>query len=165
MLPGEGLTSFSDYVPMRGKAIFLKDIAFTKAGYEVESAIVWWRKDCAAPLYLISNVDNAIEVLSHYKRRFLVETFFSDKKSRGFHLHKSHLEKIKRLNALMIATCLAYIWIIYLGVYCKTHGLQAVVHRKSRCDLSLFQLGFRLLNYLLKESLPMLWKISKKWEE
>lgn len=26
-----------------------------------------------------------------YAKRFRIETFFSDQKSRGFHLHKSHL--------------------------------------------------------------------------
>jgi hypothetical protein len=31
----------------------------------------------------------------------------------------------------------------------------AVIHRTTRCDLSLFQLGYRLLAHLLKEGLPL----------
>jgi hypothetical protein len=55
----------------------------------------------------------------------------------------------------MVAACLAYIWIIYLGVVAKRDDWVAVIHRTTRCDLSLFQLGYRLLAHLLKEGLPL----------
>jgi hypothetical protein len=42
-----------------------------------------------------------------------IETFFADQKSRGFHLHKSHIADPQRLSRLCIAACLAYIWIVY----------------------------------------------------
>ncbi len=45
-----------------------------------------------------------------------IETFFSDQKSRGFHLHKSHLCAAIRLTRLLIASCLASLWLVYLGV-------------------------------------------------
>ena len=67
---------------------------------------------------------------------------FSDQKSRGFHLHKSHLADPTRLARLLIATCLAYIWIIYLGALCEQDGWIGIIHRGDRCDLSLFQLTF-----------------------
>lgn len=54
------------------------------------------------------------EAIKYYKKRFRIETFFSDQKSRGFHIQKSHIEDPKRLSQLIIATCLAYIWIVYL---------------------------------------------------
>lgn len=34
-------------------------------------------------------------------------------------------------------------------------GLYKQVHRTDRCDLSLFQLGLRLLNYLAVRGLPI----------
>ena len=40
-------------------------------------------------------------------------SYFSDQKSRGFHLHKSHISDPQRLSRLLIAACLAYIWIVY----------------------------------------------------
>ena len=49
-----------------------------------------------------------------------IETFFSDQKSRGFNLQKSHLSSPKRVEKLLIATCIAYIWIIYLGVLVRS---------------------------------------------
>jgi hypothetical protein len=45
-----------------------------------------------------------------------IETFFSDQKSRGFHLYQSHLADPQRLSRLLIAAYLAYIWIIYLVI-------------------------------------------------
>jgi len=52
------------------------------------------------------------------------------------------------LNASLvcfIAACLASIWIIYLGSICMKERWISIIHRGDRCDLSLFQLGLRLL--------------------
>src|SRR5687767_814379 len=84
-------------------------------------------------------MSGAEEAIRYYQKRFRIETFFSDQKSRGFNIQKSHLEDPQRLSRLLIALCLAYIWLVYLGVLCKTEGWQSIIHRKSRCDLSLFQ--------------------------
>jgi hypothetical protein len=55
----------------------------------------------------------------------------------------------------MLADCLAYLWIVYLGVIAQRDDWVVVIHRTTRCDLSLFQLGYRLLAHLLKEGLPL----------
>ena len=55
----------------------------------------------------------------------------------------------------MIAACLAYIWIIYLGAIAQQHGWIAIIHRTHRCDLSLFQLGLILLDHFLDEQLSI----------
>ncbi len=84
-----------------------------------------------------------------------IETFFSDQKSRGFHLHKSHLSDPKRLTRLLIAACLAYIWVVYLGTCALHNKWLKRLHRQDRCDLSLFRLGLRLLARCLKEAIPL----------
>jgi hypothetical protein len=38
----------------------------------------------------------AEEAIRYYQTRFRIETFFSDQKSRGFNIHKSHLEDCQR---------------------------------------------------------------------
>ena len=90
-----------------------------------------------------------------YRKRFGIETFFSDQKSCGFHLHKSHLSEPERLSRLLIAACLAYIWIIYLGDLCVKEEWTPIIHRTDRCGLSLFQLGLRLLAHFLNEDLSI----------
>jgi tRNA(Glu) U13 pseudouridine synthase TruD len=88
---------------------------------------------------VVSNMDTAEEACRYYQKRFRIETFFSDQKSRGFHIHKSHRADPQRLSRLLIAACLAYIWMIYLGSLCEREGWRRIIHRKNRCDLSLFQ--------------------------
>jgi hypothetical protein len=45
--------------------------------------------------------------------------------------------------------------IVYLGSVCARDGWISIIHRMKRCDLSLFQLGMRLLEYFLNEELPI----------
>ena len=50
---------------------------------------------------------------------------------------------------------------IYLGALCKKDGWLPIIHRDDRCDVSLFQLGLRTLEYFLHEdcSLPVMFHI------
>jgi hypothetical protein len=139
----------------RGECIGIPSALFTQQRYGPVLAISWWKKDCKEPIYLISNMKSPEEACDFYGKRFRIETFFSDQKSRGFNLHKSHISNPERLRRLMIAACLAYYWIIYLGDMALQNGWNKILHRTNRCDLSLFQLGLRLLNYFLKEGLSI----------
>jgi hypothetical protein len=60
-----------------------------------------------------------------------------------------------RLARLLIASCLAYLWLVYLGVCALRDGWLKRLHRQDRCDLSLFRLGLRLLTRCLKDALPI----------
>lgn len=143
-----------------GDCVDMPDVAFTQAGYGPVLVIALWQLDCKEPIYLVSNMDCVDEACYWYSKRFRIETFFSDQKSRGFHLHKSHLADPDRLSRLLIAACLAYIWVIYLGVIAVRDKWVAVIHRPDRCDLSLFQLGLRLLEHFLNEGLPVPFALS-----
>jgi hypothetical protein len=138
-----------------GRLIELKDVEVTREAYGPVLLLCCWAQGHAEPLYLVSNMSSAEEAIAYYKKRFRIETFFSDQKSRGFHLQKSHLTDPQRLSRLLIASCLAYIWVVYLGSLCQKDGWQSIIHRRKRCDLSLFQLGLRLLEHFLNEGLPI----------
>jgi len=45
--------------------------------------------------------------------------------------------------------------IVYLGSVCMKEGWVRIIHRRHRYDLSLFQLGMRLLEHFLNEDLPI----------
>ena len=45
-----------------------------------------WAKGYQELLYLVSNLATAEEACRLYQKRFRIETFFSDQKSRGFHI-------------------------------------------------------------------------------
>jgi hypothetical protein len=138
-----------------GQLLELKDVEFTRDAYGPVMVLCCWARGEMEPLYLVSNMSSAEDAITHYKKRFRIETFFSDQKSRGFHIQKSHIEEPQRLSRLLIALCLAYIWMVYLGSLCKTDGWQGIIHRGNRCDLSLFQLGLRLLEHFLNEGRPI----------
>lgn len=138
-----------------GDCIDMPDVGVTQANYGPVLVIAWWHPDYQEPIYLVSNMACVAEACYWYGKRFRIETFFSDQKSRGFHIHKSHISDPARLSRLLIAACLAYIWIIYLGVVAIRDNWVAIIHRPDRCDLSLFQLGIRLLDHFLNQGVPI----------
>ena len=138
-----------------GTRVALSEVGFTRAASGPILLMCCWAKGWKEPLYLVTNMDTAEEACRLYAKRFRIETFFSDQKSRGFHLHKSHLADPQRLSRLLIAACLAYIWMVYLGSVCIKEGWVRILHRRHRCDLSLFQLGLRLLEHLLNEEMTI----------
>lgn len=146
-----------------GEIVDVPQAYFTEEQFGPLTAICWWRRGYKEPIFLITNMESPEEACALYKKRFVIETFFSDQKSRGFYLNKSHLSSPERLSRLMIAACLAYYWIVYLGIVALQDGLVKFIHRSHRCDLSLFQLGLRLLDYLIEHALPLPEKIH--WKE
>ena len=148
--------SLDDCEPWPDSCSALHDVLFTRQAYGPVMVILWWDRECKEPIYLVSNLPLVEEACRFYRKRMRIETFFSDQKSRGFQLHKSHISDPQRLHRLMIAACLAYIWIIYLGVIALEDGWKNQIHRTDRCDLSLFQLGLDLLDYFLNQDLNVL---------
>jgi hypothetical protein len=139
----------------KGQTVAVVADGYTHQQYGPVNVIAWWEATSAKPLYLVTNLELADEACWWYRKRFRIETFFSDQKSRGFQLHKSHISDPQRLLRLMIAACLAYLWVVYLGTLAHSEGWVAIIHRTERCDLSLFQLGLRLLEHFLNEALPI----------
>ncbi len=139
----------------RGKRAFRKRALFTKAAYGLVMVIAWWDASYDEPIYLVSNLTSVQAACRWYQKRMHIETFFSDQKSRGFQLDKSHLTDPARVMRLMLAACWAYLWVIYLGTLAHHDGWVSKIHRRHRCDLSLFQLGLRLLDHFLNHDLPI----------
>jgi len=134
----------------------LDEVLFTAQAYGPVQLVLHWAAQYADPLYLVTNLELGEEACYWYQQRMHIETFFSDQKSRGFQLHKSHISDPARLARLLIAACLAYVWMIYLGTQAHLRNLVSLLHRADRCDLSLFQLGLDLLHYYLEEDLELL---------
>ena len=138
-----------------GDYVEIDRISFTQARYDGVTVVAVWERAYADPLYLVTNLELGEEALASYKQRYTIETFFSDQKSRGFHLGDSHLSDPERLSRLMIASCLAYVWLVCLGVRVKQSGRLPRIHRRTRCDLSLFQIGRIWLDYCLNAGLAI----------
>src|SRR5919199_6880956 len=111
-----------DLAPTRGELLVVRPAWMTAEQYGPVSILAIWEGAYAEPLYLVTNMVDLDAALAAYRKRAHIETFFSDQKSRGFHLHKSHLSDPQRVARLLIASCLAYIWIVYLGSVCTKEG-------------------------------------------
>jgi hypothetical protein len=147
--------SFAGLYLQLGDYVEIDQIGFTRARYAGVRAVAVWEEGYAEPLYLVTNLELGQEALLYYRKRYTIETFFSDQKSRGFHLADSHLRDPARLCRLMIATCLGYLWLVCLGVRVKQRGWLCEIHRRTRCDLSLFQIGLIWLEHCLNEGLAI----------
>ena len=147
--------SIGALAPQRGELRAVRLAWMTAAQYGPVSILGIWEAAYETPIYLVTNMADLDAALALYRKRAHIETFFSDQKSRGFHLHKSHLSDPQRLSRLLIAACLAYLWIVYLGVCALRDDWLKRLHRRDRCDLSLFRLGLRLLTRCLKDDLPI----------
>ena len=143
--------TFHDICPAQGGITEIADAEFTNKRDIVVRAVVYWGKKYQDPIYLVTNFSTGGEAFNWYKKRFRIETLFSDLKGRGFNLNKSGLREPERVSRLLIAASLAYIWMVYLGELVLKNGWDKIIHRSDRCDLSLFQLGIRLLKRLLRE--------------
>jgi hypothetical protein len=137
----------------RGKVFFLPQVGFTHSSSLILNVVGWWASRYEEPIFMVTNLDNPYQACRYYRRRFRIETFFSDQKSRGFHIHKSHLSDPARVSRLLIAACLAYIWMICQGLQVIAANLTALIDRKERTDKSLFRLGLDWIKYVLKRRL------------
>ena len=153
-LDGDWL-SLADLAVTRGQHVFRKNALFTKTAYGPVMVIAWWDARYPDPIYLVSNMTSGQRACDWYRKRMHIETFFSDQKSRGFQIDRSHLSDPERVHRLLLAASLAYLWVIYLGTVAHDDDWLPVIHRRHRCDLSLFQLGLRLLDYLLNHDQPI----------
>jgi hypothetical protein len=145
----------SNLRPERGELLAVTPAWMTAELYGPVSMLAIWEQAYEEPIYLVTNMTDLDAALQLYKKRPHIETFFSDLKSRGFFLHKSHLSDPARLSRLLIASCLAYVWIVYLGVCALQEKWMKQIHRADRCDLSLFRLGLRLLARCLNDHIPI----------
>ena len=147
--PGEEV-KLGTMAPAAGQSYFmLYEVGFTNKKYGPVNVLVQHEKGYKEPIYLLTNLEFPGRISQLYKKRFKIETFFSDQKSRGFNLQRSRIGKPERLAKLLIATCLAYIFCIIAGVKGLASKLYERIHRTDRCDLSLFSLGKRFIELLV----------------
>lgn len=152
---GSDWQPIGDFEVTHGRLRMIYDVAFTQIAELPANLVVWWGSEYENPLFLITNVASAAWAAWYYRRRFLIETFFSDQKSRGFHIHKSHLSNPARLSRLLVAACLAYIWMICLGLFALAREKHKLIDRTDRIDKSIFRLGLDWFKHVLKKGLPI----------
>jgi hypothetical protein len=141
------------YSLAKGQVFQRHQVGFTQETAVCLNLVGWWSSRYDGPLYLVTSLTNGYQACKYYRRRFQIETFFSDQKSRGFHIHKSHLSDPARLSRLLLAACLAYLWMVCQGLLVITEKKVGLIDRTDRIDKSLFRLGLDWIHYALKVNL------------
>jgi hypothetical protein len=125
--------------PMPGHDHWLiEGVSFTKEGYGPINCLVWHSSDHDEPIYLVSNLSWAKDIMDCYTRRFSVETLFGDinrvaGRSRGFNIHKVKIENPDRLNVLLMVVCIAFLLVFALATFQdKLQGYLSKFLRKDR---------------------------------
>lgn len=117
-----------------------------------------WNEKEKCHWFMVTNVSTRLEAKKWYGFRFTIETLFSDVKGRGFNIDKTGLNKPERVNRLILAASIAYVFTIVLGVESivndKVGQLAREGDSKHETYYSLFQLGLMYLDHLLNECLP-----------
>jgi hypothetical protein len=148
-------------IPLQKKSVFqYRQVGFTQAASVQVNLVGWWGSMYENPIYLLSNLENKYQTCRYYRRRYRIETFFSDQKSRGFHIHKSHLSDPDRVSRLLLAACFAYLWMILQGLQVIAQNQTGWIDRTDRRDKSLFRLGLDWIRHCLKRERdfePLFW--------
>ncbi len=145
--------SVGDLPLQPGAAVFIADGRMTAKRYGPILLLGVWDAKQKEPIYRITSLADADDALERYRLRFRIACMFANHTSRGFRIDKSHLANPSRLARLLIATSLAYVWIHVAAAFAQAHGWVEQFHRTDRCDLGLFQIGLRAIQYALREGL------------
>jgi hypothetical protein len=132
-----------------GRTAWFGGVKVTKdrrATYRV-NLVTHWAADEQEPWLLLTNLGQAQVAVARYAQRFGIEEMFSDHKSRGLHLEATRLTDPDRLERLLVAVTLAYLWIMEVGVLVVvTERWRYVDNRGAQRSLSLCQIGLAWLD-------------------
>ena len=143
------------FLSQAGERLWLTNITLTQQHAQRCHFLALWQPGEKAPWLLATNLPTARLTRLHYSRRMWIEGMFGDFKSNGFDLEASRLQKILHLSRLTLAVALLYVTLLAFGAQTIKQGLRHLVDRTDRRDLSIFRVGFDMLERLLTNSLPV----------
>jgi len=125
-----------------------------KHAYPV-NLLAHWESGEDEPWLLATNLLSRQAALRAYRRRMWIDEMFGDLKKHGFDLESTHLRHFLRLSRLTLAVALLYTWLIAMGSRAVKSGHRHLVDRVDRRDLSIFQIGWRLIERRLTNALTV----------
>ncbi len=146
---------FGDLIQNPGQSMWMEHSLLTfKHAYPV-NLLAHWKRGEKEPWLLATNLATRQAALKAYRRRMWIEEMFGDMKGNGFDLESTHLRHFLRLSHLTLAIALLYVWLISAGSKAIEDGQRHLVDRAKRRDLSIFQIGLRLVERCLTNALPV----------
>ena len=161
----ENPSAFGHISPPHGEQyLMLHDMYITSEGFGPVNLLYWHDKNYQHPLFLLTNLEYPATIAYYYRRRYRIETFFGDIKSRGFNIHRTKINKAQTLDNLLIVAALAFILAILFEFEARSSQHLPKFCRKDRVNkLSVFQLGLRAILFYIKKRLRLSFQFSKNF--
>lgn len=138
-----------------GEKIWFEQIELTQKHAHPCNFLAYWRRGEKEPWLLTTNLTTARQAVQHYKRRAWIEEMFGDFKSNGADLEQSRLRHFLRLSRLTLIVALFYVWVVAFGSTVIKRGDRHLVDRNDRRDLSIYRIGYDMLERCLINQLPI----------
>lgn len=135
---------------VKGESFQVSEVKITtdkKLLYRTNLTLRWAAQEEDA--WLLATSLELRESVETYRKRFWIEEMFSDHKSRGLNLEKTRLKCADRLQRLLVAVTIAYLWIMEIGWEVVSVGkIKKIDNRGVKRSISLCQIGLRWLREL-----------------
>lgn len=138
-----------------GQCLWLTDIQLTEKHGHRCNLLAYWKPGETDPWFIATNFSSPCECKRYYRKRMWVDEMFGDFKQNGFDLERSRLKHFLRLSRLTLAVALLYVWIVAFGSATIKNGRRKEVDRSHRRDLSIFRIGFDMLERCLINNWPI----------
>jgi hypothetical protein len=147
------------YVDTQIGHLLVENCGIGKQGKGCVNVLVWHEKREKEPIYLLSNLAWAKEMMVYYQKRWSIETLFSDLKSRGFNIHKTRIKHPAMLDNLLILVAIAFCLCFIMGLAKPLFrdilpmGGNPQIFRKDRLkNYSIFHIGKKILDFCVKNN-------------
>jgi hypothetical protein len=140
---------FDALITKPGQCLWLGPGFLTYAHHFKVKLLAYWKIGEDEPWLLATNLSTPQDTLAAYRRRMWIEEMFGDLKTHGFDLERTHLRHFMRLSRLTLAAALLYVWLVAFGSHVIKTGLRRLVDRADRRDLSIFRIGYRMVERCL----------------
>jgi len=114
-----------------------------------------WHPGEEQPWLIATNFESPRATRRAYKRRMWIEESFGDSKGHGVHFHLSRLHRNSSLSRLALAVFLLYLLLIAFGTKTIKRGWRKLVDRVKRRDLSIFRIGWDMMEWCIVNELPI----------
>jgi hypothetical protein len=149
---------------------FISDIEFTEKRFTLDSFLCWYdKKKYDEPIFLVSSLHDAGDIMHYYDKRYSIECLFKDLKSTSFNLHKTRLKDPCDVSNLIIIAALAFIMVLTLGAQFNEIDWRKKIQRvrRGRKVLSIFSFAYILTQHLLDNDIDFnfSFQFSKNYDD
>ena len=149
LIPDGPWLPFGSLVEQPGESAWYAQARLTKLHQHRTNLYAYWGPGEDKPWLLVTNLPTARDTHRGYSRRMWLEEMFGDFKSNGFDLESTRLRHFQRLSRLTLIVALLYVWLVARGSQAIKAGNRHLVDRPDRRDLSIFQIGLRIIDRYL----------------